>query len=242
MMSSRQTVKKSRISDLVSARFFEGSREEMKPNFVITRFGDSISRAKIVGTVTEKFVKDDRKFGSLSVDDGTGAINVRVFSDGLKLIEGVNAGELVSVVGKVRSYNDEIYVSPDFVKRLDDPNYEPFFRLEILNSLADRKKAADELRRLRDQTSEEELEDYASQKYGIGKDSLQVIVQSKQEQVDYGPMMLELIGRLDEGSGVEISVLLKESKLEEGLAESVVSDLIAAGEVYEPTVGKLKRV
>ena len=241
-MSTRQVIKNSRISDLISAKFFEGDRDTMKPNSVITRFGENIVRTKAIGTVIEKFIKEDRKFGSLSIDDGTGAINVRVFADDIKIIESINLGELVTVIGKVKSYNDEIYIAPDFVRRTDDPNHESLFKLEILNGLIEKKKITDELRRLRDQTSEEELEDYASQKYGIDKETLQVIVQSKQEQVDYKPMILELMDKLDEGSGVEIGKLLQESKLDESLAESVVSDLIGAGEVYEPTVGKLKRV
>lgn len=227
---------------MVSGKFFQGDRETMRPSFVVTRFGESVARAKIVGVVVEKFVSEDRRFASITVDDGTEAIHARVFSEDLGIIEDVGPGDLVTVVGKVKRYNDENYIAPDFVKKSSDPNYETLFRLELLKNIRAKKKAADEIRKMRDRMSDEELEEYASEKFGFDKSVLSAILGSGEESVDYRPMILSVMDRLDDGSGVEIGKLLEACEIDESMAESAVSDLISSGEVYEPTVGKLRRV
>lgn len=238
----RQSMKSARVCDIITARFFQGDKEKLKPNFVITKFGERIMRVKIVGVVVEKFRSDDGRFANVTVDDGTGAIQVRVFSDDFNLIENVNVGELVAVIGKVRSYHDENYILPELVKGLSDPNSETFFKLELLRKIFDEKKISDELKKARDQMSDEELEGYASEKYGFDKITLQAVLESRGDEVDYKPIILEVMDKLDAGGGVEIGKLLEASKIDESMAEGAVSELIASGEVYEPVVGKLKRV
>lgn len=241
-MAERQNSKNVRISDLLSGSFLQGDRDAMRPNAIMTPLGEQVGRARIVGTVVEKFQSDDGRFASLTVDDGSGAIRVRVFENDLKMISGFESGDLVSAAGKVRSFRDETYLAPDFVRRLDDPNGETLFRLEVLRDTYDRKKAADDLRSMHDQMSEEELAEYATQKYGIDAQSLNAILQAKSDKVDYKPLILDLISKLDQGEGAEIAKILEGAKLDESVAESAISELLESGELYEPVVGRLKRV
>lgn len=238
----RQNAKISRISDIATAKFFQGSIEDQKPNFVITRFGESVSRSRLVATVMEKFFSEDQRFASITIDDGSGGIRVRVFADDSKKLEDVDVGDLVSVVGKIKNYNGENYIAPDFVRKLEDPNSELLFKLEVLENLFEKKKVVDDLKNLRDQMSDEELSEYASEKYGLDKETLQVILQSEVEKIDYKPAILDLIGELDRGEGVEIGKLLEASKLDESMAESAINELLASGELYEPVAGKLRKV
>jgi RPA family protein len=241
-MVERQNSKNVRISDLLSGVFLQGDRDTMRPNTIVTPLGEQVGRARLVGTVVEKFQSNDGRFASLTVDDGTGAIRVRVFESDLKLISDFENGDLVSVVGKVKSFRDETYLGPDFVRKLDDPNSETLFRLEVLRDMYDRKKAADEIRSMHDQMSEEELTEYAMQKYGIDAQSLNIILQAKSDKVDYKPLILDVISKLDQGEGAEIAKILEGAKLDEGVAESAISELLESGDLYEPVVGKLKRI
>lgn len=241
-LAERQNMKSARICDLVSARFFPGSAETMKPNCVKTRLGETISRVKVVATAVEKFVAEDGRFASISVDDGTGAIQARVFSDNLGILERVDLGDLVSIVGKMRNYNGENYISPDFLRRLDDPDYESFFKLELLRNLFGKKKIADDVRNMREQMSEDELKEYAAERYSIDSETLQIMLQSKDAQIDYRPAVLDAMDRLDQGDGVEIGKLLEASKIDESMAESAINELLASGDVYEPVAGRLRRV
>ncbi|MBI4894759.1 MAG: hypothetical protein HY833_03420 [Candidatus Aenigmarchaeota archaeon] len=241
-MAERQNSKNVRISDLLSGVFLQGDRETMRPNTIVTPLGEQVGRARIVGAVVEKFQSDDGRFASVTVDDGTGAMRARVFESDLKMISGFELGDLVSVVGKVKSFRDETYLAPDFVRRLEDPNSETLFRLEMLRDMYDRKKAADEVRSMHDQMSEEELTEYAMQKYGIDAQSLNVILQAKSDRVDYRPLILDVISGLDKGEGAEIAKILEAAKLDESVAESAISELLESGDLYEPVVGKLRRV
>jgi len=241
-MVERQTSRNVRISDLASGMFVAGDREAMKPNLVVTPLGEQISRARIMGVVVEKFRSEDGRFASLTLDDGTGAMRVRVFQNDLPLIEGFGLGDLVSAVGKVKNFRDENYLAPETVRLVSDPNSELLFRLETLNDLVEKKKAADDLRRLKDQMSEEELMEYASQKYGLDSLSVNAILQSKPERADYRPLILDLISSLDSGGGVEIAKILEAANLDESMVESAISELLESGELYEPVAGRLKRV
>jgi RPA family protein len=241
-MVERQVSKNVRIYDLVSGVFIPGDRETMTPNVIVTPLGDRVSRAKIVGTVTENFRSEDGRFGSLTVDDGTGAIRVRVFQNDLHLIEMFRPGDLVSVVGKVKNFHDENYLLPDMVSLLPDPNSELLFRLETLNDIMDKKRAADDIVRLRNQMSEEELVEYASQKYEMDRVAVDAVLRSRAESVDYRPAILDAILKLDSGEGVEIAKILEVANLDESMAEAVISELLDSGEIYEPVAGRLKRV
>lgn len=238
----RQNAKIARISDLVSARFLQGSIEQAKPNFVITRLGESISRVRLVASVTEKFLSEDGRFASLTIDDGTDAIRVRVFADESRLIEQIGPGDMVSVIGRMKNYRDENYIAPDFVRKLEDPNHETLFRLELLEDIHEKKKMVDSLRNMKDQMSEEELGEYALEKYQMDAETLQVVLQSSSEKADHRPAILEIMERLDQGEGVEIAKLLEASKLDESMAEQAINELLESGDIYEPTVGKLRKV
>jgi RPA family protein len=239
---ARQSAKRARISDLVGARFFPGDRETLRPSFAITDLGESIARASILGTVVEKFSSEDGRFSSITLDDGTGSIHVRAFAEDTRLIEAASIGDFVSVFGKIKNYNEENYIAPDFVRKISDPNHESLFRLEMLGNLLEKKRAADDLRSAREQMSDEELAEYAGTKHGLGADELRAVLQGERAQVDFKPLVLDAIGKIDRGDGAEIEKILEASGLDESMAESAISELLSTGELYEPAPGKLRKV
>lgn len=231
-----------RISDIVSAKFFAGNKENYKPGEVVTRFGDVVSRVAVLACVIEKFSDRDGRFNSILLDDGSETIQARAFGSDMEILNRLNLGDPVFIAGRMKNYNDENYIAPDFARNISDPNEETLFRLEVLQNIMKKKGAADDIRKLRDEMSQEELADYASEKYGMTQETVQAIVESKNLDVDNKPMILEIIDKLDEGEGVEIGKLLESVKLDQGMIESVINDLLSDGEVYEPVVGKLRRV
>lgn len=131
MPIERQTAHKVRISDIMSGNFVK--KEGMEPSYVETPNGQ-VSRARIMGTVMNVFRSDDGNFGSITVDDSTDTIRAKAFKD-LKVLVGVEIGQLVDLIGKVREYNGEIYIIPELVKRINDPNLELLRRAELLKTL-----------------------------------------------------------------------------------------------------------
>lgn len=240
----RVVAKKVRIIDVVNGRYFAGSKEEMKASYVISPFGDKISRVNVVGTVTEKFSSDDGMYSSITVDDTTGIIRVKAFGDDSKRLGNFEIGDTVLVIGKVKQYNGEVYVNSEIVRKADDANMESVRRLEILKDLAQRKKNVEKIKELAGQYSGDELAEIVNNRFGIDKETLQFVMENLkvQKQIDYVPKMLEVIQALDDGNGVEIGKLLQISDLPENIIESAINELLANGTLFEPRPGILKKV
>lgn len=239
---ARSPAKKIRITDINSGKFFSGSKEEMKPPYIITPFGEKVSRVNVIGTVVEKFESVDKPFASVTVDDGSDAIRVKAFQEEVEKLRNVKHGQFVNIIGKVKNYNGETYITSEIVKEVSDLNFENMRNLEILKELAVRKKIVNEIRDLRDSMSDEELEVYAKEKYGMDDEIIETVLEGRSVESDYKPKVLELIEKMDDGSGVGIGKIFESLNLDENIVENVISDLLSSGLVYEPVVGKLKKV
>jgi len=239
-MVERSPAKKVRISDLLNGKYFYGNKEEMKPSYVITPFGEKISRVNLIGTVIDKFVNEDGNYSSVTVDDGTEAIRVKSF-EGLPF-EKLELGDSVRVIGKLKEYNGELYASHELIKKVKDVNFEVLSRIEILNRLIKQKKIVDDVKSLSDQVDEVGLKSYARDTYSIDEETLSVIIESKKKEIDYRPAVLEVIQKLDEGKGVGIKKLFEVLNLPESVVERALDELINEGSLYEPTIGFLKKV
>lgn len=243
MVIKRLPAKKVRIFDVVNGKFFPGNKEEMKPSYVITPFGEKISRVNLVGTVTDKFLSENENYSTITIDDGSGAIRVKSFKEKVSLLKDMELGIFVLAIGKLKEFNEEIYVNAEIVRKIEDPNYESLRKLEILDKQIQQKKIVEEIKNLANGTSEEELKNYVKQKFGLDDECLRVILEFKQiEEIDYKPKIIELIESLDKGKGVEIGRLLELCNLPENIVENVINELLSSGYLFEPSPGKLRKV
>lgn len=162
----RLPAKKVRIVDLVNGKFFSGSKEEMKPSFLITQQAEKVSRVNIIASVTEKFLSEDENYGTLTLDDGSEAIRAKAFRERVKLIKEIQPGDIVLVIGKLKEYLGELYINIEIVKKVD-ANYENYRKLEILKNLIERNEIIKEIRRFAEKASEEEVKRYAKERFDI---------------------------------------------------------------------------
>jgi hypothetical protein len=233
---------KTRIVDIVNGKYFSAEKESMKAAFVVTSFGQKISRLNLIATVIDKFVAEDGNYCSLTLDDGTSLIKAKSFKEDAKILKDFELGDLILLIGKLREYNGEVYINAEATRKILDANFEVLRRFEILQELKKRKNIVEELKNLMNQTSEEELREYAKKKYGIEGEALQFLKESSTTEKieDYKPALLEVISKLDEGSGVEINRIFEVANLPETVIENTLNELLANGSLYEPTVGILK--
>ena len=97
----RQVAYKVCVKDLLEGPY---SKEEgWKPNFVSIN-GKQVARANVGGVVVAISLKDNPK--SVTVDDGTGEIGVRVFEEGTG-IDKLKVGDCVFIIGRPREYGTE---------------------------------------------------------------------------------------------------------------------------------------
>ncbi|MGQ9722508.1 MAG: OB-fold nucleic acid binding domain-containing protein [Candidatus Jordarchaeum sp.] len=208
IVRKRATAYKVRTSDLVSGRWVE------KPNgrYVITNSGLEVQRARVMGTVVDKFVSSQSDYGSITVDDGTETIRVKGWKNQNSLLNNVQIGDIVDVIGRVRKYQNEIYLIPELIIKVDDPNWELVRELEIM-SYTPRYKSV---------SVKEEI--------GISDEDKPL----EEEFVDKIGKVLEIIEEMDEGEGVNFDTIKRETRLSQKELDSCLVELLSDGTIYEP--------
>lgn len=90
-----------------------------------------IIRVNIVANVVDKYESEgEKKFMSLTIDDGSGQIKLRVFGEEIKKFNDIGLGDSIISIGVLRSYNNELYILPEIIKKTD-PRYLLVRKLEL---------------------------------------------------------------------------------------------------------------
>jgi RPA family protein len=110
----RQAAVKVKIKEIKEGSYVV--EEGWKPNYLLTKRGEKIFRVNLMGVVLDK--EERETITSLVLDDGSGKISVRSFEE-VKNLKEVEMGGGVLVIGKIREFNDEKYVSPEIIKKVD---------------------------------------------------------------------------------------------------------------------------
>ncbi|MDP1695835.1 MAG: OB-fold nucleic acid binding domain-containing protein [archaeon] len=84
---------------------------------------NNVIRVNIIANVVDKYIQDgEKKFGSITLDDATGQIKVKVFGEDIEKFAQLNQGDTILIIGMVRSWNNEIYITPEIIKK-KEPSY-----------------------------------------------------------------------------------------------------------------------
>ncbi|MCD6226831.1 MAG: hypothetical protein J7J93_03525 [Candidatus Aenigmarchaeota archaeon] len=245
MENLRQTAIPSRIIDITKGRFIR--KEGLEPSYILTDMGQKISRTKIVGTIVDKFIREESNYSTITLDDDTDSIQIKTFGNDTSLLENFDIGDIVFVIGKIREYNNQNYIIPEIIKKVE-PDYEYLHKLEVLRNLLEQKKIIKIIKKHKDNFADlEELKRFLKKKYNIDENIIETIfllLNEKQEakEKDYKPLIIKKIEELDKGDGVEIKILFEQCKLPGDIFEEVVNELLSEGICYEPKPGVLKVV
>lgn len=211
-MPERMTAKMVSLSEIASGEWVH--QDGMEPSYVVLKNKEKVSRVRVMATVVSKFSSDDGNFGSLTIDDGTDTLRAKSFKD-LSLIEKVEPGALVEVIGKIREYNGEIYIMPEIMKAVNDPNKFILRKLELI-------KRKQSLPKENETESRSGPENPMEQKAGFRKNIISIIEAEK--------------------DGIEYALLIEKSGKSEEEVEPIVNDILSEGICYEPTPGKIKKI
>ena len=118
--------------------------------FLYTIFG-RIKRARILGTIVDKReliasqpTESESAFDSdidselrieFDLDDSTGLIRATLWQADPEKYENFHTGDIVDVVGIVRKWKDFINISPEIIKKVEDPNYILLRNAEIIKQI-----------------------------------------------------------------------------------------------------------
>ncbi|MBN2052156.1 hypothetical protein JW756_01515 [Candidatus Woesearchaeota archaeon] len=169
----RETATICKVNDLLQGSFVK--TEGWEPSYFETDLGE-ISRVNVVGVVINK-----DSTGSILLDDGSGRILLRSF-EGDKFTT-VDTGDLVMIIGRPRVYNEQKYVLPEIIKKID-PKWGEYrqIQLQIL-----RKKIIPVKREAR-------------------------ITIEEDTPINYFQKIMNYIKDLDTGSGADVEEVIKRSE------------------------------
>jgi len=90
-----------------------------------------IIRVNVIGNIVDKYESEgDKKYSFLTLDDGSGQIQLKIFGDDTEKFKNLHQGQTVLIIGVLRNFNNETYISPEIAKE-QDPKYLLVRKMEI---------------------------------------------------------------------------------------------------------------
>ena len=242
MEKKRISSVKTRIKQIVSGRYI--AQEGFNPNYVLTGQGLRLSRVRVLATVVDKFISEGGKFASITIDDGTDTIRVKVFS-AISMFDRIDLGSEIDLIARVKEYQGEIYLAPEIITPVNDPNFQLLRELELRSQEKEMAQKRKIVLEHKNQTSDlTELERLMRERYGIQPEEVEAMLQISEEPAENKSRdeILKLIEKYDEGSGCDYAELIKISGLPEDVIDSAVNELLSEGVCFEPRPGKIKKL
>jgi len=218
---ARQTAYKMRIGDMINGNIiFDGDRFSS-----LEAKNKKVSRINVICNVVDKYSNPEKNFNSVTIDDGTGQIRVKAFSESTILLNGLEIGDTVKIIGLLRQFNDELYIMPEIVTRVD-VKWAYVRRLELVKEYGEFEEKINAAEKTGEKYTEPEEEIIEREKLSLDTEetSRAVILKKIRENKD----------------GIDIEQLIMELKFPVNEINSSISSLISEGEVYEPKPGHLR--
>ena len=112
-LQRRYIAYKLRIRDILSSRYVK--TEGVNPNYLQIN-GQEVSRVNVIGVVVQK--SNMENYSEMIIDDGTGKISARAFENNF-LLNNVEIGGVVLVIGRPREYLEEKYLLVETAKKIN---------------------------------------------------------------------------------------------------------------------------
>ena len=112
-LQRRHIAYKLRIKDILSSKYVK--TDGINPNYLQVS-SQEVSRVNAIGVVVQK--SNMENYSELIMDDGTGKISARTFENNF-LLNNVDVGDVVLVIGRPREYLEEKYLVVEIAKKID---------------------------------------------------------------------------------------------------------------------------
>ncbi|MBI3027711.1 hypothetical protein HYY70_06395 [Candidatus Woesearchaeota archaeon] len=168
----RQVAYKVRIVDILNNLFV---KDALSAGYAIIN-KINVLRVNIIATIV--FKSEDLSYANVVIDDGTGRLALRSFEN-KEIFSMVDVGDFVLVIGRIREFNNEKYITPEILRKVDNFQWIDVRRMEF------------------EKVAEQEIFENTSKKLE------QEIFENGNEEVYL------LIKKLDNGDGAPIEELVK---------------------------------
>jgi len=114
----RQIAYKVRVSDILKGDYVR--KEGWLPNSILVA-DKEVSRINLIATVVT-MPEQELNYFYVMLDDGTGKITARSFDDILARSK-LSIGDVVLVIARPREYNNERYLMPEVIRKIQDQKW-----------------------------------------------------------------------------------------------------------------------
>lgn len=231
-MQQRQPAYKLWISDLVNGNYVK-QEGEWDPNYVQVH-NKRVSRVNLIGTVVNKFDNEDGSYSTITIDDSTSTIRLKAFRDDTIRLKEINPSNIVLVIGKVREYNAELFIAPEVVKILDNPNWELARKLELIKICGKPTKIIPTYVTSHETNIQKTAPNQPETNTELVVENVNVEEENTRQKI-YS-LISNTMGM------ISIKEVAEKASLPAQEAEEVINVLLAEGEIFEPKPGFLKSI
>jgi hypothetical protein len=232
----------------------------------VDTFLGQISRVNLIATVIDRFeatrdqeTEQGRGFATITLDDGSGVIRVKMWGNQTEKMANIQLGDLVLVIGKVRTFQGETYINGEVIRRLEDPNWEMVRLLELINirrnpHVLKEQFGLPQVEGAPTPVDSETVQSQTTLQPGVWQTAdttLRQPPQKPQEGKAEEPIVvssevrrkiLQIIEEHDAEGGARFEQILETiGAASEEEVEQVLIDLLSEGLVYEPEIHRYKR-
>ena len=246
------------ISDIISSPYVK-TEADLEPNYIDIAGKLRVIRVRILAKVTFKYISDDGNYASITLGDGKNSIRVKAWQD-IKCLKETEKEDLIDIIANVREWNGEVYLVPEVLRKIDDPDFETLRRLEIQKfrkdmDLPEKKDIEKEIGSENktvpgtsaivdvDTKDTKDIDDKEKEdKAETLKEESPAKEEKKPEKEEKSlrVLVLETIDKLDEGDGADFDDVIGSVKGPEKEVEAIINDFLSEGTCYEPRAGKIK--
>lgn len=228
MVQQRQVAFKVWISDLVNGKYTK-EEGEWDPNYVLIKGNIKVSRVNIIASVVNKYKSENSDYSYITLDDGTSDVNVKAWREDIEILNKCDIGDLILLIGRVKEYSGEIYITSEIIKKLDNPNWAKIRKLELEREFGKPSKI-EEKKEIQDKKIIVEVKNGDSiivkEEFADG-----VLTQTNRQKV------LSYISKKEE---VTYDEIIENLGLDEKEVEGLIKELLKEGEIYQPKPNYLK--
>ncbi|MBT3814038.1 hypothetical protein HOE37_01260 [Candidatus Woesearchaeota archaeon] len=244
----RHTAVKTIIKELLTGEYVQ--EKENNPNYLLSSSKEKIHRLNVMGIILTKEILGS--VVNILIDDGTGQINLRFFEEN-KIIDSLNTGDAILVIGRLRTYNQERYISSEIVKKIDHLwlKLRSLELKELINKkeeivvekepvVAITNKVQETKKLVVEAITEKEIVKNKKEEIIEKEDNTEEEISDNVKEDILLPIekIKKIIEEMDTGDGVLIEEIISKSPLND--TEEVIEKMLEAGDIFQNLPGKVK--
>ncbi|MEM5828106.1 MAG: hypothetical protein QW197_01205 [Candidatus Aenigmatarchaeota archaeon] len=226
-----------RIAEIKNSTYYPGNKENKLPSFIVTKLGEKVIRAGIVGTVVDKYVNEEMTYCRLLVNDETDDIIVKAFRDLVNEAVKIDIGNIIFVVGKIKESNYR-YIIAEIIKKVNF-KFEAFFKLKIAERIKRNSYKVEEILKLSNVLSYNELLEEAKKRFELDEIEINEILKNKSVE-NLEDNIFKIIENFSSEEGISLSEILSLVNIDKEKLIKIIDSLLESGKIYEFKPGKYK--